>query len=354
MEQTITIFNCENNKYFISNTPTPRPTHIPTHRPTPIPIPTPIPTPPLNYFTKKPKHYEISTFVNVCCNPRIKQYDFVQINKIISIKKIKSISIDSKYMRQFQSTKDYINSYIDKLVFKYMNKYGIDNVRGGSYTDLILSPVQYQFISNKLKKLYKSHNMAKQDIVTDTCTKTDTGTKTDTKTDTKINVDCEWENDDIDTNTDDKSVDKTVDKVDINSILNDLNKMTFYVEILRLCSDIDPDHFTIDDLNNIIKKNTGPNMSISSIVNYPIIRKIESYSYYLLNFSTRSNYFEIRERYRELNTGRPLNLITQYLNLKAELINIKSELAKLNLKYDSVENLQKIIDEELNNPDRLD
>jgi hypothetical protein len=37
-----------------------------------------------------------------------------------------------------------------------MNKYGIDNVRGGSYTDLILSPVQYQFISNKLKKLYKS------------------------------------------------------------------------------------------------------------------------------------------------------------------------------------------------------
>jgi len=230
-----------------------------------------------------------------------------------------------------------------------MNKYGIDNVRGGSYTDLILSPVQYQFISNKLKKLYKSHNMAKQDIVTNTDTD---------NTDAKINVNCEWDNDDIDTNSDtnsdDKSVDKTVDKVDINSILNDLNKMTFYVEILRLCSDIDPDHFTIDDLNNIIKKNTGPNISVSSIVNYPIIRKIESYSYHLLNSSTRSNYVEIIERYRELKTNLPLNLITQYLNLKAELIHVKSELAKLNLKYDSVENLQKIIDEELNNPDRLD
>jgi hypothetical protein len=102
MEQSITIFNCENNKYFISNTPIP--TLIPTH------IPTPIPISPLNYFKERPKHYEISTFVNVCCNPRIKQYDFVQINKIINIKKIKSISIDSKYMRQFQSAKDYIYS----------------------------------------------------------------------------------------------------------------------------------------------------------------------------------------------------------------------------------------------------
>ena len=57
-------------------------------------------------------------------------------------------------MRQFQSAKDYIYSYIDKLVFKYMNKYGIDNVRGGSYTDLILLPVQYQFISSKTRISY--------------------------------------------------------------------------------------------------------------------------------------------------------------------------------------------------------
>jgi hypothetical protein len=178
-------------------------------------------------------------------------------------------------------------------------------------------------------------------------------------------VDCEWINDDIDTNSDDKidtnSDDKidtnTDDKiVDINYILNDLNKMTFYEEISRVSSDIDPDHFTIDDLKNIIKKYSGPNIfTAGSINHHPIIRKIESYSYHLLNYSTKSNYVEIKERYKFLRTDIPLNLITQYLNIKAELIHIKSELTKLYSKYDSVANLQKIIDEELSiRPDRLD
>lgn len=62
MEQTIIIFNCENDKYFI--------TYM------------------TNVGPKKldPMHYDISTYVEITC-PHIKQYDFFKNNKIISIKK---------------------------------------------------------------------------------------------------------------------------------------------------------------------------------------------------------------------------------------------------------------------------
>lgn len=39
----------------------------------------------------------------------------------------------------------------DKYVKKYMNKYGIDNVRGGSYVTLYLSENQKKCISDELK-----------------------------------------------------------------------------------------------------------------------------------------------------------------------------------------------------------
>ena len=319
MESTITIFYCENNKYFISTTPS------------------------LNYIKEKLTDYELSTFVNVYCSPHIKQSYFVQNNKIIGIKKTKSILMDSKSMIQFSSATDFIDHTINNIVLKYMYKYGIDNVRGGSYINLKLTSFEYQIIVNKLKKLYKSHNMIKQAI------KVKAEAEAELNKDIDI-INCDW--DDEITKSDSKSDTKsnTIEKFDLDLVLNDLNNMTFYVETLKLCLDIDPDHFTIEKLNNIIKANTSQNRLI---FNHPIILKIISYSN-VLNFSTKSNYVEIKERYRELRSDTQFNIITQYLNLKAELLYIKSELAKLNLKYDSVENLQKIIDEELNNPDRLD
>ncbi len=39
----------------------------------------------------------------------------------------------------------------DKYVKKYMNKYGIDNVRGGSYVRLSITNEQKKYINNELK-----------------------------------------------------------------------------------------------------------------------------------------------------------------------------------------------------------
>jgi len=39
----------------------------------------------------------------------------------------------------------------DKYVKKYMNMYGIDNVRGGTYCNIILSKEQKNFLKNELK-----------------------------------------------------------------------------------------------------------------------------------------------------------------------------------------------------------
>ena len=99
--------------------------------------------------------YDISTYVEITC-PHIKQYDFFKNNKIISIKKIKSIYIDiksSEFIKFNGCVQDYINYSIDNIVFKYMNKYGIYYVRGGSYTDLELPLLIKQFIMDELKKL---------------------------------------------------------------------------------------------------------------------------------------------------------------------------------------------------------
>lgn len=43
------------------------------------------------------------------------------------------------------------NEYtLDDCVIEYMKKYGVDNVRGGSFEDVVLSPAQLEKLSNYL------------------------------------------------------------------------------------------------------------------------------------------------------------------------------------------------------------
>src|SRR5262245_57709592 len=39
----------------------------------------------------------------------------------------------------------------DKYVLRYMEKYGVDNVRGGSYAQLVLSPAQRASVEQQLR-----------------------------------------------------------------------------------------------------------------------------------------------------------------------------------------------------------
>ena len=316
MEQSITIFNCENNKYFISNTP------------------------PLNYFKERPKHYEISTFVNMCCNPRIKQYDFVQINKIISIKKIKSISIDSKSMRQFSSAKDYIDYNIDRAVFIYMYKYGIENVRGGSYTDLELPLLTKQFIMNEWKKIFGLEDISKQKVQQQNAQSLNAQQQmAQQQMAQPLNAQQQMAQP---LNAQPLNAQPQQENYDLETLFEDLYKITHYEEIISLTTGIDD-----ISINTIRLYVVNPNTHIQ--MKHPIFTGNRMQSIYK-KISAESNFtkYLIRKNLHYLD-----DLTSMYLFIKAELIHMKSELAKLNSKYGSIENLQNMINKEISNLDNI-
>jgi predicted GIY-YIG superfamily endonuclease len=53
-----------------------------------------------------------------------------------------------KIIESYETTNDFEEDMITK---KYMNKYGIENVRGGSYVQINLEPNQIKFIEQELK-----------------------------------------------------------------------------------------------------------------------------------------------------------------------------------------------------------
>ncbi len=142
--KTIYIFYCEDNKYFITyaNANISRKTSTVVENIIPVPVP-------INGeidIGDRP----ISFFVNKNC-PNLNECDFIKKYKIIGMKEIKSLifygSKENNYIRLREPVSDcqilklleiYENT-LDNLIIKYMHKYGIDNVRGGSFSGLILS-----------------------------------------------------------------------------------------------------------------------------------------------------------------------------------------------------------------------
>jgi hypothetical protein len=156
----ICIFNCENDKYFITYTSygvscknSNRASNI---------IPVEIPSDCIIDCD-----IGISSFVEKNC-PSLNEYDFIKNNKIISIKELKSLVFDQQSINKFVSScthgaptpsnqilkvMEFYENYLDNFILKYMHIYGINNVRGGSYIQLNLSNDQNDQIINKLNKL---------------------------------------------------------------------------------------------------------------------------------------------------------------------------------------------------------
>ena len=61
--------------------------------------------------------------------------DWTKLHRTITISKV------------IQQTNEYT---LDDCVIEYMKKYGIDKVRGGSFSDVVLSPKQLDLLSNYL------------------------------------------------------------------------------------------------------------------------------------------------------------------------------------------------------------
>ena len=59
--------------------------------------------------------------------------DWTKLHRTITIAKV------------IQQTKEYT---VDDCVIEYIKKYGIDKVRGGSFSDVVLSPKQLDLLSN--------------------------------------------------------------------------------------------------------------------------------------------------------------------------------------------------------------
>jgi predicted GIY-YIG superfamily endonuclease len=59
--------------------------------------------------------------------------DWTKLHRTVTIAKV------------IQQTKEYT---VDDCVVEYIKKYGIDKVRGGSFSDVVLSPKQLDLLSN--------------------------------------------------------------------------------------------------------------------------------------------------------------------------------------------------------------
>jgi hypothetical protein len=167
----IYIFNCENDKYFITyHTVKAACINIINDRTQISPVY--VPSGKNNYIEMDNDlvNLPIPSFVNKYC-PHLNECHFIKKNKIISMREIKSLILYEYTNEKMQSISLSLRTHsltpeiqmlkfmeiyennLDDLIIKYMHKYGIDNVRGGSFSDEILTKDQIKQIQDKFKKL---------------------------------------------------------------------------------------------------------------------------------------------------------------------------------------------------------
>jgi hypothetical protein len=284
----IIIFNCANNKFFVTFT------HSRDNS--------------ILYGQSDP----ISNFIDIFL-PKLNVCDFIKTNNIIGIKD-RYIYKDKNNRIHYDQCE--IPDIIDNIVLKYMQEYGINSVRGGTYTDININKYLYQIIRNELIKIYGSENP-----INDNSQLEEISTNQDTIQDTI--------QDTFQINTD-------ISNIDILS--SDLNKMSYFIKILNLTEDIEQINFSLviyfDQVNDQDQKTK---LKIKN----PILNKIKSYHSLVHSGHITDQY--IHMSHADGYFPNHADLTTKYLNIKIKLKSFRYELVKLEAKYGSIENLQNII-----------
>jgi hypothetical protein len=414
--KAIYIFNCEHNKYFITYATTAL-----SAINDPI-INSPMKNNNLVYVLNDGDinlgYNLISFFVNKNC-PNLNECDFIKYNKIINMKEIKMFSLyafdgwnyDSGKTTKYKTLKllEIYENYLDNLVIKYMYKYGIDNVRGGSFSEPVLTWGQIRQIKNKFKKLdlnqidgesttdfnglqiklkltTKYLNMnSNEDILVKPTIEEDYIHKEISTQEVEKKKKKKWKKKGYRSQDMPKQNMPKQDMPKQNMPKQDMPKQDMpkqeELKQVDLSDEVDlADLFDeVDDIDDVEK-----NYDLSTILED--LNKMSLYDHILKStkeidklsfntvklYSTLDEYTQYKDLLRikfpmidciettyrnictELNITKYFencyNLTTEYLNLKAELKYIKLELDELNSRYGSIDNLQQIVEKEISNP----
>jgi hypothetical protein len=282
----LVIFNCENNKLFIT-------------------------------------HSQNSDVLNGCpfitifvdkYFPDLNTCDFIKNNKIISIKEM--FIHDKTRTRKQNYNIPEVEKICTDIIFENMQEYGINNVRGITYIELNFDKFQYQAIRDELKKRYGSENIINYQ-------------PNDEKLISNIP--------DIEIALADLNKMSYFDK--ILNFMKDFEQINFsLVNLLDQLNDNDQRKIQLITKNPILSK-----LGLYS----QIICSDKEIDPYLMKFLDKPQ--QLRLMCCPQLTLPILDLTTQYLNLKTKLKFFKSELKKLENKYESINNLQRVINDHLEN-----
>lgn len=90
------------------------------------------------YYIGKTDRYNINLFLDTIIKEEWSRIEWLKLYK-------------PKYIIKTYINKDFF--YDEIIMYRYMKKYGIENVRGGIYTDVILSQQIKDFINKKITEM---------------------------------------------------------------------------------------------------------------------------------------------------------------------------------------------------------